>query len=184
MLMDIEANRRSRKYSSRELAGRVLWAMAFPLFRFSPRLLWRWRNGLLRLFGARVGRDVRVFHTARIMMPWNLTLGDYVTVGDRAVLYALGPIAIGAGATVSQGAHLCAGTHDYRRADFALCKRPISIGEGAWVAAEAFVGPGVRLGAYAIAGARSAVMRDVDSWTIVTGNPARFHKRRPAIGSG
>jgi putative colanic acid biosynthesis acetyltransferase WcaF len=181
MLMDVEANRKSKNYSPYELFGRVLWTIASPLFRFSPRLLWSWRNGLLRLFGAKVGERVRVYQTAKIMMPWNLTLADRVTIGDGAVLYALGTISIGAGATISQGAHLCAGTHDYCRSDFALRKLPIAIGEGVWVCAEAFVGPGVQLGAYAIAGARSVVMRDVESWAIVKGNPATFYKQRPGI---
>jgi putative colanic acid biosynthesis acetyltransferase WcaF len=181
MLIDIDTNRRSNKYSSHELFGRVLWTIASPVFRFSPRLLWSWRNGLLRLFGAKIGEGVRVYQTARIMMPWNLTLGDRVTIGDGVVLYALGPISIGARATISQGAHLCAGTHDYCRSDFPLRKPPITIGEDVWVCAEAFIGPGVQLGAYAIAGARSVVMRDVESWVIVRGNPATFYKQRPGI---
>lgn len=181
MLIDVDAHRRCKNYSARELVGRVLWTIASPLFRFSPRLLWSWRNGLLRLFGARIGENVQVYQTVRIMAPWNLTLGDCVTIGDGAVVYALGAISIGDGATISQGAHLCAGAHDYRRSDFALRKFPISIGEGVWICAEAFVGPGVRLGPYAIAGARAVVMRDVESWTIVRGNPARFYKQRPAI---
>jgi putative colanic acid biosynthesis acetyltransferase WcaF len=171
--IDVEANRRARKYTRAELAGRVLWSLAHPLFRFSPRLAWPWRNAMLRLFGASVGRRVRIYPSVDIIIPWNLTIGDYATVGDRAILYALGPISIGAHATVSQGAHLCAGTHDYRRADFPLLKPPIAIGEGAWVCADAFIGPGVTLGDYAIAGARAVVIRDVQQWTIVAGNPAK-----------
>jgi putative colanic acid biosynthesis acetyltransferase WcaF len=173
MLVDIEANRQARKYSRGALFVRVLWSLLYPLFRFSPRHLWFWRNTMLRAFGASVGARVRIYPSVDIIIPWNLTIHDRATIGDRVILYALGPITIGAGATVSQGAHLCAGTHDYRKPDFPLLKLPIAVGEGAWICADAFIGPNVTIGDYAIAGARAVVMRDVAPWTIVTGNPAK-----------
>lgn len=182
--VDIEGNRRARKYSRAELAGRVLWSFAYPLFRFSPRLLWSWRNAMLRVFGASIGRQVRIFPTVDIIIPWNLTIGDYATVGDRVILYALGPISIGPRATVSQGAHLCAGTHSYRDPDFPLIKSPIQVGEGAWICADAFIGPDVIVGEYAIVGARGVATRNVDPWTIVAGNPATVVKERPKLHNG
>lgn len=174
MVIDVEANRAARKYKRTELLGRVLWSLLHPLFRFSPRLLWSWRNVMLRLFGASIGSGVRIYPTVNIIIPWNLTIGDDATIGDRVILYALGSIAIGARATISQGAHLCAGTHDHRKADFPLMKRPIAIGEGAWICADAFIGPDVTVGEYAIVGARAVAMRDIAPRTIVAGNPARL----------
>lgn len=102
-MVDVTANRASRKYSRREQVGRVLWAMALPLFALSPRPLWGWRRFLLRLFGARIGPEVHVYPSVRITLPWNLDLGAQTAVGDRAILYALGPIALGKRVTVSQG---------------------------------------------------------------------------------
>jgi putative colanic acid biosynthesis acetyltransferase WcaF len=113
------------------------------------------------------------------MLPWNLTIGSEASIGDLANIYNLGPISIGPAATISQGAHLCAGTHDYLRADLPLLKLPIVIGEGAWICADAFIGPGVRIGDYAIVGARAVVMKDVADWAIVVGNPAQVIKSRP-----
>ena len=75
-LLDIEANRAARKYSRAENVKRVLWALAWPLFRLSPRPLWGWRRLLLRLFGARVGRDVRIHPTVRFFAPWAFEIGD------------------------------------------------------------------------------------------------------------
>ena len=106
-------------------------------------------------------------------MPWNLTLGTECAVGDRAILYALGRIEIGTRATISQGAHLCAGTHDHRRADRPLLTPPIHIGPDSWVAAEAFIGSGVTVGQGAIVGARAVVMKSVPGGRTVVGNPAR-----------
>ena len=175
--IDVDSNRRVRKWSRREQIGRILWGFATPFFRLSPRPFWGWRRMLLRAFGAKVGKDVHIFPTTRITIPWNLTLCDSCAVGDRAILYALGPIKIGARATVSQGAHLCAGTHNLSRPDRPLVKPPIVIGSDAWVAADAFVGPNVTVGERAVVGARAVVMKDVEPGHVVVGNPAKSIKR-------
>lgn len=171
--LDIQANRGMRKYSRGALAARMLWALAAPSFRFSPRLAWGWRRWLLRRFGARIGANVHIYPSVRIIMPWMLTIGDESAIGDRVILYALGPIAIGRQVTVSQNAHLCAGSHDYRDPAMPLLKTPITIGDGCWICADAFVGPGVTLGDGAIAGARAVVVANVPAGEIVAGNPAR-----------
>lgn len=176
--VDVTANRKARKWSRREQAGRVLWALCRPLFALSPRPAWGWRRMLLRLFGANVGHGVHVFPTVLITVPWNLTLNDHCAIGDRAILYCLGPISIGARATVSQGAHLCAGTHDWRCSDMRLLKPPISVGDDCWIAADAFIGPGVVVGSRTIVGARAVAMRDLPSGVIVVGNPAYIVSRR------
>ncbi len=141
--------------------------------------MWLWRRGVLRLFGAEIGRDVRIHPSARIAVPWNLRIGDEATIGDQAILYALGSITIGSRATISQNAHLCAGTHDYRRSDMPLLKTPITVGEGAWVCADAFVGPDVIVGAFSIVGARAVVLKSIPDGVIVGGNPARILRNRP-----
>lgn len=74
---------------------------------------------------------------------------------------------------VSQRAHLCAGTHDVDDADFSLVTKPIRIGQNAWVAAEAFVGPGVTVNKDAVLGARAVTMKDLEAGKIYAGNPAR-----------
>jgi putative colanic acid biosynthesis acetyltransferase WcaF len=181
--LDIAANRRRSAWTRAELMGRALWAIARPLFLASPRPLWGWRTSLLRLFGARIGRHVRFHPTVRITVPWNLLVDDYAAIGDRVILYSLGPIHIGRAATISQHAHICAGTHDYSRPDLPLLKPPISILEGAWVCTDAFVGPNVTIGAFAIVGARAVVTHDVEAWTIVAGNPSRTIGTRPPFQS-
>lgn len=179
--IDVLANRKVRKWSRKEQVGRLLWAMAQPFFSLSPRLFWRWRRTILRLFGAKVGANVHIYPSVRITIPWNLTLGDRCSVGDRAILYALGPITIGTNSTISQGAHLCAGSHDWRQAEMPLMKPPIIVGENCWIAADAFVGPNVTIGASVVIGARAVAFRDIPTGAIAIGNPAivvsnRFQK--------
>lgn len=174
--------RSARPYTPREYAGRVLWALVQPLFRFSPRPMFGWRAALLRLFGARVGRGVHVYPSARIYLPWNLQIDDQASIGEWALVYNLGPVRIGAQATVSHRAHLCAGTHDYRDPALPLLRVPVVIGPAAWICAEAFVGPGVTVGEGAVLAARAVAVKDVPAWQVAGGNPARVLKPRVMKG--
>jgi putative colanic acid biosynthesis acetyltransferase WcaF len=176
--IDTRANRRATKYSRIEQIRRIGWAAAWPLFRLSPRILFGWRNFLLRLFGARIGKEVHIYNTARISLPWQLEVGDWSAIGDRAIIYNLGKISIGMRVTISQGAHLCAGSHDYSDPSLSLLKPPITVEDQAWVCADSFIGPGVTVGEGAVVGARAVVTKDVTAWDVVAGNPARVIKRR------
>lgn len=178
MPLQIETCRSTRNYPLWELGARVGWAAVRPAFACSPRVFWRWRNLLLRLFGARLGRGVRVDPSARIFAPWGLAVGDHSSIGWNAILYNLGPMEIGKRVTISQGAHLCGGTHDHTDPTMPLWRMPIVIGDEAWVCADAFIGPGVTVGPRAVVGARAVAIRDVPADKIVVGNPAVAVKSR------
>jgi putative colanic acid biosynthesis acetyltransferase WcaF len=160
-------------------AARVLWGVVYALFfRWSPRPCHGWRRFLLRLFGAQIGRNVHVYPSVRIWGPWNLELHDNVGVGDSVNCYSMARIIIGKDAVVSQGAHLCTGSHDYESANFQLFARPIVIGAQAWVCTEAFVGPGVTIGEGAVIGARAVVVKDMPAWMVCAGHPCAPLKPR------
>jgi putative colanic acid biosynthesis acetyltransferase WcaF len=176
--LDISANRRARKYTWSEMVRRVLWSVGKLFFRFSPRPAFGWRRFVLRLFGAEVGKGVHIYNTATIYFPWNLTIGNHSAIGEDAMIYNLGPITIGGGVTISQRAHLCAGTHDHADPTMPLQKPPITVEDQAWVCADAFVGPDVTISEGAVVGARAVAVKDVPAWTIVGGNPATPIKER------
>jgi putative colanic acid biosynthesis acetyltransferase WcaF len=179
MPIDIVQHLRNRNYSRSIQLKRVLWAVCQPMFAWSPSPLHAWRNFLLRLLGAQIGRGVRLHPSVRVMFPWNLRFADHIVIGRGVNLYALAPIVIHSHVLISQGAHLCAGSHDYRQANFPIAHAPIEIHSGAWLAADAFIGPGVIVGAGAVVGARAVVVRPVESGTLVAGNPARRLKKLP-----
>lgn len=167
--------------SPADKARRALWGLVWRLaFRPVPTPLHGVRRGLLRLFGARIGAGARPYPAARIWAPWNLDMGAASCLANGVECYNVAPVVLGAGAVVSQRAHLCTASHDHRDPGFALIAAPIRIGPRAWVAAEAFVGPGAGLAEGAVAGARAVVTRSVPAWTVVAGNPARIvGTRRP-----
>ena len=157
---------------------RLLWAcVQFIFWPQMPRVLSPLRILLLRIFGARIGRKCRV-DGARIWLPWNLEMGEWSVIGGNAEIYNLAPIQIGANTVVSQRAYLCTATHDHSRADFPLSSKPITIGNSAWIAAGAFLAPGVRVGEGAVVGAYSVVTKDVPPWMVCAGNPCRPLKPR------
>lgn len=177
--------RNTSPYSVREKLGRVCWWFAqATLFRFSWHNMYRWRNWLLRRFGARIAPTARIRPSVRIECPWNLAVGEHVVVGDFANLYALGPITIGDRTMISQYSYVCAGSHDYTVADLPLERTPITIENEVWVAAGAFVGPGVTIGEGAILGARGCASKNLKPWTIYAGNPATEIKPRPRFSTG
>jgi putative colanic acid biosynthesis acetyltransferase WcaF len=137
-----------------------------------------WRRFLLRCFGAQIGTGARILPSARIWAPWNLAMGEYACLSEFVDCYCVDRIRVGAHATVSQYAFLCTASHDIQDPHMRLIKAPITIGDGAWVCAGAYVGMGITIGEGAVAAARAVVVKDVPPWTVVGGNPARFIKRR------
>jgi putative colanic acid biosynthesis acetyltransferase WcaF len=166
--------RPASELSTANKLARALWGVTWLLlFRPTPRPLHGWRCLLLRAFGARVGHGVRVYQSAKIWAPWNLTLDDGSCLGDDVDCYNVARVRLGAGATVSQYSYLCTASHDYTRRSRPLITAPITIDADAWVTADVFVGPGVTVGEGAVVGARSTLVKDVPPWTVVAGSPPR-----------
>ncbi len=169
----------SRYSQPQEFRGRpawfvqLWWIVQSLLFNTSPQVLYGWRRFLLRAFGAKIGKNVLLRPSVKTTYPWKLVIKDHAWVGDNVDLYTLGPIEIGVNAVVSQGVYLCTGTHDYLDPTFAIVAKPIIIEDEAWVAAQAFVAPGVTVGKGAVVGARSLVLKDVPSRAVVAGSPAK-----------
>lgn len=161
-----------------KLAVQLWWLCDAILFRSSPQAAYGFRRALLRLFGARVGIGVIIRPTARITYPWKIDIGDHAWIGDDVVLYSLGPISVGRNAVVSQRSYLCGGDHDYTDVNFEIRSAPIRVEEGAWIAADVFVAPGVVIGEGAVIGARSSVFQDMPAGMVCVGSPCVAIKPR------
>jgi putative colanic acid biosynthesis acetyltransferase WcaF len=154
------------------------WLVQGSLFAWSPQFAYQWRNFLLRLFGAKIGRNVIIRPNVRITYPWKLTIGDYSWIGDNAELYTLGEIVIGNNVVISQKSYLCTGSHDYQSKAFDIYQKPIVIEDEAWLATDVYVAPGMVIGKGAVIGARSSVFNDMPAGMICIGSPAKPIKPR------
>jgi putative colanic acid biosynthesis acetyltransferase WcaF len=166
------------------LLKRFLWScVQLPFWPKMPRRLSPLRIGLLRIFGAQIGPRCLI-GSARIWVPWNLRMDDFSVIADGAEIYNLAQVGIRGNSVISQGAYLCTATHDYTQENFPLRSKPINIGPGVWIAARAFIAPGINVGEGAVVGACSVVTKDVPPWTICAGNPCRVIKSRHPNPSG
>ena len=134
---------------------------------------------MLKVFGANLSGMPFIHSTARIKIPWNLTMKHRACLGERANAYSLGKIEVLEGATIAQEAYLCTGTHDFNDPSLQLITKPITIGKNAFIGARAMILPGVCIGDRAIVGAMSVVPKDVADHEIVAGNPAKKIGERP-----
>lgn len=177
---DLRTFRVPAGFRGRSLVVVALWRIVQgSLFAWSPSPLHGWRCLLLRLFGARIGKGVRILPTARVSYPWKLKIGEHAWIGCGAVLYNLAPISIGAHAVISQRSYLCAAGHALDAADFPYDAAPIVVSEQAWIAMDAMIAPGVTVGRGAVLGARSSAFHDIAPGVIAIGSPARMHRLRP-----
>lgn len=180
--MKVDLSKFTSEYSLRDRLSRALWNLTWLLlFRPSLRPLFAWRRMLLRVFGARIGKGVRVYPSARIFLPANLEMNDFSVLGPDVDCYCVDKIRINSHAMVSQHSILCTASHDIEDPHLRLITAPVTVGESAWVCAAAFIGPGVTIHEGAVVGARAAVFKDVPAWTVVGGNPARLLKQRELL---
>ena len=133
---------------------------------------------MLRLFGAKIHKTADVYSSVKIYAPWNLEMGEHSCLAPEVDCYNVNKIIIGAHSTVSQKSYLCSASHDVTKSDIPLITAPIIIKDQVWIGANVFIGMGVTINTGVVIGATASVYKDVEAWTIVGGNPAKFIKKR------
>ena len=136
------------------------------------------KTGLLRLFGAKVGRGVIIKPRVNIKYPWLLAIGNHVWIGEKVWIDNLAKVTIKDHVCVSQGALLLCGNHNYKKVTFDLIVGEINLEEGAWVGAKSIVCPGVTLMSHSVLAAGAVATKDLEPYAIYQGNPAIKVKTR------
>jgi len=136
------------------------------------------RRLILRAFGARIGERVLIKPGARIKFPWRLEIGDDSWIGEEVWIDNLASVKIGANCCISQGVYICTGSHDWGKVTFDLLVNPVTIEDGAWIAAQSAIGPGVQVGEGAVLSLGSVATSDLVAWGIYQGSPASFVRQR------
>jgi putative colanic acid biosynthesis acetyltransferase WcaF len=158
---------------------RIMWYIINrTVFKyFIGHIFMKYRNSILRLFGAKIDKQACIYHSCIIYAPWNLKIGR-ACIGPNTELYNKAKIVIGNDCVVSQNSYLCTASHGIYSLMLPLKTADIIVENNVWIAANAFIGMGVTIGQGAIVGARACVFKDVEPWTVVGGNPAKFIKKR------
>jgi putative colanic acid biosynthesis acetyltransferase WcaF len=157
-------------------AGRLkeaLWVLCKCVFFLNP---FPWpsflRVRLLRLFGAQLGHGIVIRSGVNISFPWRLTVGNHVWIGEEVFILSLAPVTLGSNVCISQRAFLCTGSHAWRRETFDLQTRPIVVEDRVWISAQAFIGPGTRIGSDSVISAGTVLMKSIPNDSLARGNPA------------
>ena len=137
-----------------------------------------WRLFVLKFFGMKHCWHVAVYPSAKIWAPWNVEMGSYVAIDDDVNLYSAAKITIGTKVAISREAFICTASHDITKPNRPLVTAPITICDGVWIGARAIILPGVTIGEGAVVAAGAVVTKDVEPFTVVGGNPAKFLKKR------
>lgn len=175
----IEKSRYKNELSFSNKLGRLVWRLTYYIFfrPFIGNVFKGWRNFVLRLFGAKITGDTKIFASVKIWAPWNLEV-DSACISYNTILYNVDKIYIGKSTVISHNVHICTASHDIHHKSHRLITKPIVIKDKVWVAVDSFIGPGVTVGQGAVVGARAVVFKDVQNWSVVGGNPAKFIKKR------
>jgi len=179
LIQDLKTFKLPKNFRGRNAFTVQLWWLVQSIFfRTSPQFLYGWRNFLLRLFGAKIGKKVIIRPSVKITYPWKLSIGDYSWIGDDVDLYTLGEIAIGNHVVISQRSYLCTGSHDYLKTDFPIYQKQIKICDQVWIATGVFIAPGTTIGEGSVIGSRSSVYKDIPSNKICIGTQAKIIRDR------
>jgi len=161
-----------------KIVVQLWWTVQATLFSWSPQILFGWRRFLLRLFGAKIGKNVTIRPSVKVTYPWNIEIGDNTWIGDDCVLYSLGKITIGSNVAVAHKVYFNTGGHDYTKTTFDIFSTPLVIEDECWITNDVYIAPGVTVGKGTIIGARSSVFKSLPPGMVCVGSPAKPIKSR------
>jgi len=177
--LQVDTTKKKHPHSLRDRAYRAVWgAVWLLLFRGSFRLSHRYRRVILRIFGAKIGSNVKIYPSVKVWSPRHLVIGQNSTIADRVDLYNAGLIEIGKNTTISQNSVICTATHDYSKAHMPLVVFPTKIEDSVWICMNVFVTPNVTISEGVVVGACSKVTKDLREWRVYSGDPAQEIKER------
>ena len=158
---------------------RILWYYTNIIFFKSGWFpFYKLKIFLLKTFGAKIGKNVLVKPFVNIKYPWFLTIGDHVWIGENVWIDNLADITIASNVSLSQGAMLLTGNHDYTKSGFDLSIKKIVIEDGVWIGARAVVCPGVICKSHSVLIAGAVATKDLQEYVVYGGNPAEKIKNR------
>jgi acetyltransferase-like isoleucine patch superfamily enzyme len=152
------------------------WAWAKRLLTAPALIKTSVRQQRLRSRGAKVEDPIFLAPCRFNGKASHLTIGKDSFVG-RATLHLHCPVEIGRNVVINDGVVLMTASHDLTDVNWKSVTKPIVIEDYAWIATNALILPGVRIGYAAVVGAGAVIHRDVPAYALATGNPAQIKER-------
>lgn len=132
------------------------------------------RLAYYKLMGMKIGKKSVIYRRAEILAPHKIEIGKNTSIGWFVNLDGRGGLKIGSNTNISSYTQFITGTHDIDSLDFVTGHfKPITIGSHVWICTGAMILPGITIGDGAVVAAGSVVTKDVESYTVVGGNPAK-----------
>ena len=148
----------------------TLWVLFFKPLVNSSIPGSAWRRICLIMFGADLGRGIRLNSNLNITMPWRLKIGNYCWIGEETWINNLAFVSIAENVCISQGVYLCTGNHNYKKKSFDLMVKPIIIDSNVWIGAKTIIGPGYKIGKGSVINLGSVISEDIPENSIFKKN--------------
>ncbi|MBP5369530.1 MAG: WcaF family extracellular polysaccharide biosynthesis acetyltransferase [Bacteroidales bacterium] len=167
----------------RSFITRALWYVVCHTFYSTPLFpLNGIKRLILKMFGAKIGKNVVIKPRVVIKYPWLLSIGDNSWIGEGAWIDNLAQVTIGKNCCISQGVLIETGSHNYKQIDFKLITAPVILEDGVWLCAKSIVTAGTVCQSHSVLAAGSVAPIKMLPYSIYKGNPAVKIKEREING--
>lgn len=136
---------------------------------------------LLKIFGANIGRNVAIYGGCEYRSPKFLKIGFGTSIGHRAILDARCGLTIGENVCFGTEVMIWTLHHDYNDVGFKAVGNPVIINDYVWLGSRCIILPGVIIGEGAVIASGAVVTKNVESYTVVAGIPAKEISKRDRI---
>jgi acetyltransferase-like isoleucine patch superfamily enzyme len=160
----------------------IEWLTGFASLLPNDVLSTRLRVLIYRACGFEIAPDALVYRN--VLLLGKVCVGSGSSISNNSSINGAGVgVHIGSDVMIAPGCCIVAFDHGMQMGNVPMIRQPlieeaITIGDGAWIAANCTITRGVTVGRGAIVAANSVVTRDVDEFSIVGGVPARHIKSR------
>jgi acetyltransferase-like isoleucine patch superfamily enzyme len=113
----------------------------------------------------------------------NIRIGSNSIINQFSILYGHGGLIIGESVLIAAHCVLIPANHRYNCTDMPICeqgetRKGINIENDVWIGTNVTILDGVNIGTGSVIGAGSVVTKDIPSYSVAVGNPARVIKKR------
>ena len=132
------------------------------------------RRIFYRVGGIKIGRGSTIHMGARFYDPHNIVIGEDTIVGEAVVLDGRDKLSIGNHVALATGVMIFNSQHEINDEFFSPSTAPVIIEDYVFIGPRVVIQPGVKIGRGAIVAAGAVVTKDVPSYAIVGGVPAKI----------